>query len=210
MLPTSVLRTASNYETLAFSSIWPLQVATQSSYLKAWTIITFQFGYKKRVTIPTMWENSWMDILLQLGTNRYQPAGTEPTVSSPESYFMDTRPWPNTVLVDPGTYIYWNATFQKNQSPPASLPGQYNTDLVKDKGLGFIDIAAKSSRPFFVGIAPIGPHAEFTGSGAFTKPVGAKRHQNLFLNTKAPRTKNWNPDKVIHSSITFVHMLNLV
>ncbi|KAL5114331.1 hypothetical protein ACEQ8H_007767 [Pleosporales sp. CAS-2024a] len=98
-------------------------------------------------------------------------------------------------LVDPGTYIYFNATFQQDQSPPAPAPGQYNTDLVKEKGLEFLDTVANSSRPFFVGIAPIGPHAEITGSMPFTKPVGAARHQDLFLKDKAPRTSNWNPDK---------------
>ena len=68
---------------------------------------------------------------------------------------------------------------------------------MKKSGLEFIDAVANSSKPFFVGIAPIGPHAEFIGGGnAFTKPVGAKRHQQLFLNDKAPRTGNWNPDKV--------------
>lgn len=99
------------------------------------------------------------------------------------------------VLVDPGTYIYWNATFQKDQFPPAPAPGQYNTDLVKEKGLGFIDAVAKTSKPFFIGIAPIGPHAEFNGTGGFTKAVGARRHEELFLDAKAPRTSNWNPDK---------------
>jgi N-acetylglucosamine-6-sulfatase len=69
---------------------------------------------------------------------------------------------------------------------------------VKAKGLDFIDAVAKSEKPFFVGIAPIGPHAEFTGSGPFTKPVGATRHQKLFLDAKAPRTSNWNPDEVRH------------
>ncbi|KAH4348839.1 arylsulfatase [Parastagonospora nodorum] len=98
-------------------------------------------------------------------------------------------------LVDPGTYIYWNATFQKDQAPPAPAPGQYNTDLVKEKGLEFIDTVANTSKPFFIGIAPIGPHAEFNGTGGFTKAVGAKRHQKLFLDAKAPRTSNWNPDK---------------
>lgn len=111
------------------------------------------------------------------------------------------------VLVDPGTYIYWNATFQRDQSPPAPAPGQYNTDLVKEKGLRFIDAVAKTSKPFFIGIAPIGPHAEFNGTGGFTKAVGAKRHQKLFLDAKAPRTSNWNPDKVYSPEIRLMTVL---
>jgi N-acetylglucosamine-6-sulfatase len=129
--------------------------------------------------------------------NKPLPAGWNGTdCKHSETHVITSSILTPIVLVDPGTYIYWNATFQKNQLPPASAPGQYNTDLIKEKGLGFINTVANSSKPFFVGIAPIGPHAEFTGSGPFTKPVGATRHQNLFPNAKAPRTSNWNPDKV--------------
>jgi len=101
-----------------------------------------------------------------------------------------------TVLLDPRTYDYWNATFQRNESPPVSFPNEYNTDLVKERALGFLDAAKKSTNPFFVGIAPIGPHAAWTGVGDFLKPDPAPRHKDLFPNVKAPRTSNWNPKDV--------------
>lgn len=101
------------------------------------------------------------------------------------------------VLIDPGTYNYWNATFQRNQSPPVSSSGQYNTDLVRDKALGFLDDAKQGGKPFFLGVAPIGPHAGYVyGDREFTKPYPAKRHEGLFNNARVPRTYNYNPKDV--------------
>ncbi|TID07624.1 Arylsulfatase [Colletotrichum higginsianum] len=103
-------------------------------------------------------------------------------------------------LLDPNTYLYLNATFQRNQSPPQSFPGEYSNDLVSDRALGFLDDALKynGSKPFFLGVAPIGPHNNGLGgetSPGATPPIPAKRHENLFSNVTVPRTYNFNPDK---------------
>lgn len=79
---------------------------------------------------------------------------------------------------------------------------EYNTDLVAEKGLGFLDDAIKADKPFFVTIAPIAPHAEFNvtiqnlSSAEIIKspPVPANRHANLFSDAVVPRTPNFNPD----------------
>ncbi|PVH95205.1 Arylsulphatase [Periconia macrospinosa] len=107
-------------------------------------------------------------------------------------------------LIDPGTYLYWNATFQRNTSPPSSFPDDYSTDLVNDKALAFLDDAVKSSdsKPFFVGIAPIAPHA-VTKSSVFTPPDPAPRHQDLFPDLKAPKTINFNPEEPSGASWIF-------
>lgn len=94
-----------------------------------------------------------------------------------------------------------NATFQRNDSPPQTYPGEYSNDLVAERALGFLDDALKfnGSKPFFVGIAPIGPHNNGLGgetSAGATPPIPAKRHENLFPNITVPRTYNFNPDKV--------------
>ncbi|KAJ0367190.1 hypothetical protein COL154_003261 [Colletotrichum chrysophilum] len=103
-------------------------------------------------------------------------------------------------LLDPNTYLYLNATFQRNDSPPQTYPGEYSNDLVAERALGFLDDALKfnGSKPFFVGIAPIGPHNNGLGgetSAGATPPIPAKRHENLFPNITVPRTYNFNPDK---------------
>ncbi|KAL6707458.1 hypothetical protein ACN47E_004028 [Coniothyrium glycines] len=101
-------------------------------------------------------------------------------------------------LIDPGTYVFYNATMARNHEPYRNLPGEYSTDLVAAAALGFLDEAiSDTSRPFFVGIAPIAPHSETTidsGSVRFEPPVPAKRHEGLFANVTIPRTPNFNPE----------------
>lgn len=114
-------------------------------------------------------------------------------------------------LLDPFTYSYLNSTYQRNQDPPVSYEGSYTTDVLAGKALGFLDEAASSSAPFFLGIAPVAPHCNVWentthGSSAvrvsgaltdlvFTPPIPAKRHEELFKDVKVPRTDNFNPDK---------------
>ncbi|RMZ82620.1 hypothetical protein DV738_g1698, partial [Chaetothyriales sp. CBS 135597] len=127
-------------------------------------------------------------------------------------------------LLDPYTYDYLNATFQRNHDAPVSHEGEYSTDLIIEKGLGLIDdgLAARAdeSRPFFVTIAPIAPHSNVQGTrsatanttaiytnrssaaaedyiaGQFsmTAPIPAERHAHLFPDAIVPRTPNFNPD----------------
>lgn len=106
-------------------------------------------------------------------------------------------------LLDPHTYSYYNATFQRNHDPPVSYPGKYSTDIAKNKSLGFLEEALSSDRPFFLAAAPVGPHTNIdantpikNGSIFMQPPIPADRHKHLFKGVKAPRTKNFNPDKV--------------
>jgi arylsulfatase len=102
--------------------------------------------------------------------------------------------------LDPSTYSYWNSTFQNNRNAPVVSDG-YSTDFISNYSLGFIEQAKGSNRPFFIGIAPIAPHAktaavEGSSIPAFTDPVPAPRHANKFPNAKVPRGENFNPDTV--------------
>ena len=54
------------------------------------------------------------------------------------------------VLIDPGTFNYWNATFQSDCNPPANYPGQCNTDLVAERALGLLNKASATGAPFFL------------------------------------------------------------
>ncbi|KAL1953427.1 hypothetical protein VTO42DRAFT_2834 [Malbranchea cinnamomea] len=100
-------------------------------------------------------------------------------------------------LLDPFTYVYLNATFQRNRNPQVSYEGQYTTDVLAEKALGFLEEAVESGKPFFLGIAPVAPHSNvnFTddidfddpndipldgGPVAFTPPIPAGRHAHLF------------------------------
>jgi arylsulfatase A-like enzyme len=108
-------------------------------------------------------------------------------------------------LLDPYTYSYLNATYQRNHDPPVSYEGQHTADVLEKKALGFLDDAIDADRPFFLGIAPVSPHSNLqanvkvTGdedTPMMTEPIPAERHKHLFKNVKVPRTKHFNPDKV--------------
>lgn len=111
-------------------------------------------------------------------------------------------------LLDPFTYMYLNATFQRNGDEPVSYEGQHSMDVLTDKALGFLDDGAQDDKPFFLGIAPIAPHSnvdipEFGPSrngtdvkdANFSAPIPAKRHEHLFKDVRVPRTANFNPDQ---------------
>lgn len=116
-------------------------------------------------------------------------------------------------LLDPYTYMYLNATFQRNRDPPKSYEGQYSTDVLAGKALGFLDDAVAAGKPFFLGVAPVAPHSnvnlgalpESNGSVAlpidgedasayFSPPIPAERHAHLFPDAVVPRRANFNPD----------------
>jgi hypothetical protein len=108
-------------------------------------------------------------------------------------------------LLDPFTYQYWNPVFQRNWGIPWLYSGQYSTDVVAEKALGFLDDALKETKPFFLTIAPIGPHVEINVTLELLKlsytisngaPQPAVRHASLFQDVIVPRTENFNPDRV--------------
>lgn len=102
------------------------------------------------------------------------------------------------VFVDPNTYVYYNVSMQRNKEEPRTLTGQYSTDLAANSALSFLDEALAEGapqKPFFIGVAPIGPHSE-TWQGRFNAPVPADRHKDLFPGLKVPRNPNFNPEVV--------------
>ncbi len=62
----------------------------------------------------------------------------------------------------------------------------YETDVLANKSVAFIQKKAKEKSPFFLFIAPSSPG----------QPAPALRHQNLFTNLKAPRTEAFNENNV--------------
>lgn len=93
---------------------------------------------------------------------------------------------------------------QRNQEPPKAYPGEYSTDLVTDRSLGFLDEAIPAGKPFFLGVAPIAPHSQ-TINSVFEPAVPADRHKDLLPGLKAPRTANFNPDTVSCAEPTNLH-----
>ncbi|KAF5597979.1 arylsulfatase [Fusarium pseudoanthophilum] len=123
-------------------------------------------------------------------------------------------------LLDPFTYSYYNATWQKDQDAPVSREGTYNTDDLSDKTINYIREAHAAGKPFFIGSAPIAPHSEavphpdtYNGSISPTDPSiqplilppkPAKRHANMFRDLKVPRTPNFNPKERPRLNQTYI------
>ncbi|KFY03339.1 hypothetical protein O988_01570 [Pseudogymnoascus sp. VKM F-3808] len=106
-------------------------------------------------------------------------------------------------LLDPHTYDYMNSVFQRNKLPPVSHKGEYSTDVLTQKAYGLLEDAVEADKPFFLTLAPIGPHSNINVADlltppfdgvVFEAPIPAKRHENLFQDVKVPRTANFNPD----------------
>ncbi|KAF1981183.1 arylsulfatase [Aulographum hederae CBS 113979] len=110
-------------------------------------------------------------------------------------------------LLDPYTYQYYNASFQRNKDPPTYHEGSYSTDVLAEKAYGFLDEAVAGDKPFFLTIAPVAPHSNVRiiqdNSDIpvddmlveFDTPLPAERHKHLFKDVKIPRTTNFNPEK---------------
>ncbi|KAI0145097.1 alkaline-phosphatase-like protein [Xylariaceae sp. FL1272] len=108
--------------------------------------------------------------------------------------------------LDPFTYEYYNATFQRNYDPPVNHEGEYSVDLVKNKSLAFLDEAVEAGKPFFLTAAPIAPHSHVIVGGYWVNstyynqtsstqapPLPAQRHVDLFHDEVVPRTPSFNP-----------------
>ncbi|KAK5659229.1 hypothetical protein OQA88_1320 [Cercophora sp. LCS_1] len=110
-------------------------------------------------------------------------------------------------LLDPYTYSYLNASYQRNRDAPVSYEGRHTVDVLAEKAYGLLDEAVDSGKPFFLGIAPVAPHSNveaklFDGDLGdietdvlFTPPIPAERHAHLFEDVVVPRTDNFNPDR---------------
>jgi arylsulfatase A-like enzyme len=85
-------------------------------------------------------------------------------------------------------------------------PGEYSTDLVRDKSVAYLDDALASDEPFFLGIAPIASHSWIDSTKLkmddpthhnirMNIPASHPRHANMFADVQAPRPESWNPDE---------------
>ncbi|KAF2729206.1 Arylsulphatase [Polyplosphaeria fusca] len=106
-------------------------------------------------------------------------------------------------LLEPNTYSYLNPIFQRKGHLPFPHRNEYNTDLLSEKGLRFIDDAVKEDKPFFLTLAPIAPHSdvriELTPNGTElanvirSAPSPAARHEGMFQDEIVPRGDSFNP-----------------
>lgn len=87
-----------------------------------------------------------------------------------------------------------------HQSGPAkSYTGQYSTELLQKFALGHLETISKhSDEPFFIGIAPIGPHSTTNvtdGDYKFEAPEVENKYYDWYSNNTNPRVESFNADE---------------
>lgn len=167
-----------------------------------------QGGYSKFVTEG--WNENWLPLWLQgAGYNTFYTGKLFNDHSVANWNSPHPSGWTSSDFVlDPFTYEYLNATYQRNQEPPVSYEGQYTTDILAGKANGFLEEGIQAGKPFFLAVAPIAPHAnvylgpvdlhdpDIYHNIKVSPPIPAERHKHLFPNARVPRKANFNPDKV--------------
>ena len=118
--------------------------------------------------------------------------------------------------VDPTTYEFYGYILNEDgvNTPHGASEADYQTDVLTDLAVDFIDRRAPEDAPFFLDVAYLAPHWEFRPgtSGEVnigdlegnngpesllgTPPVPAKRHLDLFTGAKAPRGPAFNEEDV--------------
>ncbi|GAX84170.1 hypothetical protein CEUSTIGMA_g11593.t1 [Chlamydomonas eustigma] len=84
---------------------------------------------------------------------------------------------------------YYYPIFTTNCQGTWMPNGTYHqTDIIRDKGIQYINDAVSKGKPFFIELAPTGPHDQGYGKVA----VPCARHANMYLNTSMIMTPNWN------------------
>lgn len=80
-------------------------------------------------------------------------------------------------------------------------------EVLSEKALGLLDEAVEGQKPFFLGVAPVAPHANIWAPSfaegkhtdirdvVFSVPEPEAKYEGLFKDAKVPRTDNFNPDE---------------
>jgi arylsulfatase A-like enzyme len=99
------------------------------------------------------------------------------------------------------TYRMWGYTLKHNDAPvrnkcgPADTdPALYQTDVLRDIAIDFIEHHVDGARPFFLSWAPLAPHVE-VGTGLdldFRNPRPAPRHSGRFADEPLPRPASFD------------------
>ncbi|KAG2487607.1 hypothetical protein HYH03_013746 [Edaphochlamys debaryana] len=103
------------------------------------------------------------------------------TFMSPEHLRTGYLPRGLTTLDALSEYIYsqYESCWSLNGAPRVCYPGEYQTDVLRDKAVSFIrSAAAKPDQPFLLLLAPTAPHRELNPKNGIYQP--AARHRNLY------------------------------
>ncbi|KAL2868111.1 sulfatase family protein [Aspergillus lucknowensis] len=169
-------------------------------------------GYPK--VVEAGWNDNYLPIWMQeAGYDTYYVgklwnAHTQENYNSPYAKGFNGSEF----LLDPFTYRYYNAKMTRNGGEPVSYQGEYVTDVLSDKAIGFLNEALQNpDRPWMLTVAPNAPHSNGSaipeeGIHWYGEPEYAPRHADLFKDYKIPRDKSFN--NVIEGAIGWVGELS--
>ncbi|EFJ52546.1 hypothetical protein VOLCADRAFT_86751 [Volvox carteri f. nagariensis] len=85
-----------------------------------------------------------------------------------------------------GTYNLYNSSFSLNCGPSQAMMGQYQTDVIRDKALAYIEGAVAAGSPFYLQLDPAAPHVDNGGGEGWRPPPPAQRHADLYPGLELP------------------------
>ncbi len=95
-------------------------------------------------------------------------------------------------LVDPFTYAYYNYIINENGQliKYGDKPEDYQSDVLTEKAVNFIERTQDNSTPFFLVVAYVAPHAGLPNPP--TEPEPAPQYKNALKNCTLPRPPSFN------------------
>jgi N-acetylglucosamine-6-sulfatase len=118
-------------------------------------------------------------------------------------------------LIDHSTYRMWGYSIWDNDHRETfgkvldRRPRLYQTDVLTNKAVEFIDDRARGEKPFFLSLAYLAPHHESGRTQELTGQLvrAAPRHRGRFANQPLPRPRNYNETDV-HDKPPFLGHFN--
>lgn len=98
-------------------------------------------------------------------------------------------------LIDPSTYAYYGYSIYENgvTNTYGNNPEDYQTDVLSKKAVNYINSHKNNSRPFFMWLTPLAPHA---GKPAENLAEPAPRHKGRFNNLTLPIPPSFNESDI--------------
>lgn len=162
------------------------------------TDVGMPYGGYQRV-VEAGWNDNYLPIWMQEAGYASYYVGKLWNAHTPDNY---NKPYAkgfngSEFLLDPFAYRYWFPKLTRNGNPPVDYSGNYSTDLLTQKALGFLDDALETpDQPWMLTVAPNAPHSNGsnTADGVhwFGDPEYPDHYADLFKDYKIPRDKSFN------------------
>ncbi|KAG2488047.1 hypothetical protein HYH03_013352 [Edaphochlamys debaryana] len=156
-------------------------------------------------------DSAWLPLWLQQGGYRTHMVGKFLNGFGPPLGKKQRCPlgWDVLDALTRGTYQFFGSTFSYNCQESSPPNPQYQTDLIRDKVLGYLDdtLTKAPASPFFMMVTPVAPHIAQTSKPSvlgtyWQPPPPAPRHANLYPNVQLPANPTFlTPNPLISTNL---------